>query len=357
MAPTTTSVARRLSEAPAHDFEMDVLTGLGGDTKSLPSKYFYDAAGSELFERITGVQEYYVTRSEIGILTGNGRAIGSLFPPGCALVELGAGSSRKSRILLASTDRIACYVPVDISGEFLRQDAARLKGDFPDLAIHPVVCDFTEEFDLPHEIAGLSRVGFFPGSTVGNLVPQAAGALLRHIGRMLGRSAILLVGVDLVKERCILAKAYDDAEGVTAQFNLNILRRINRELRGTFNLDAFEHRAFFNEADSRVEMHLVSKRRQDVQVSGRVFRFHAHETIHTENSYKYTIESFQRLARRSGWSMAGVWSDSLFSVHALANVAAEANALWPKQKDGSGLPDRCAFTHTSGNSSLYDEIG
>lgn len=314
-----TNVASKFCGKTTHDFEMDVLAGLGGHAKSLPSKYFYDAAGSELFERITGVQEYYVTRSEIGILTANGAAIGSLFPPSCALVELGAGSSRKSRILLASTNRIGCYVPVDISGEFLRRDAARLKGDFADLAVCPVVCDFTEHFDLPDEIAPLSRVGFFPGSTIGNLEPREAGFLLQHIGRMLGRNAVLVVGVDLVKERRVLAKAYDDAQGVTAQFNLNILRRINRELGATFNLEAFEHCAFFNEAESRVEMHLVSKRRQDVQVRGCVFRFFTGETIHTENSYKYTIGSFQYLARQSGWSPCGVWSDGLFSVHALVN--------------------------------------
>jgi len=298
---------------------MDVMTGLGGDAKSLPSKYFYDAAGSALFERITGVQEYYVTRSEMSILSSNGRAIGSLFPPGCALVELGAGSSRKSRILLASTSNIACYVPLDISGEFLRQDAARLKGDFPELAVCPVVCDFTEHFDLPEEIARLRRVGFFPGSTIGNLEPQQAGRLLQHIGRMLGPDVVLVVGIDLIKERHILDKAYDDAQGITAQFNLNVLRRINRELGATFNLDAFQHHAFFNERESRVEMHLVSKCRQDVHVGGQVFRFLVGETIHTESSYKYTVASFQDLAKHNGWSTRGVWSDGLFSVHALAN--------------------------------------
>jgi dimethylhistidine N-methyltransferase len=200
-----------------------------------------------------------------------------------------------------------------------------------------VVCDFTESFDLPDEIAGLPRVGFFPGSTIGNLKPREAGGLLQHIGRALGQGAVLVVGVDLVKDRRVLAKAYDDAEGVTAQFNLNLLRRINRELGATFNLDGFRHRALFNEAESRIEMHLVSKRRQDVQVSGEIFRFFTGETIHTENSYKYTIGSFQHLARRSGWSTLSVWSDGLFSVHALANVAAEARHIVAQAKEEQTL--------------------
>lgn len=313
------SGARTLCEASVGNFEGDVLDGLRREAKSLPSKYFYDAAGSALFERITRVPDYYVTRSEIGILNDNAMAIGSLLPASSALVELGAGSSRKARILLASTNNIAGYVPVDISGDFLKQDAARLKADFPGLAVHPVICDFTGHFELPEAIARLPRVGFFPGSTIGNLEPQEAVRLLKHIGRMLGQDAVLVVGVDLVKERRIFAKAYDDDQGVTAQFNLNILRRINRELGATFNLDAFEHRAFFNAAESRVEMHLVSKRRQDVHVSGRVFRFLTGETIHTENSYKYTVESFHNLAGRSGWVSLDVWTDGLFSVHAFGN--------------------------------------
>jgi L-histidine Nalpha-methyltransferase len=302
-----------------YDFELDVIAGLGGGAKRLPSKYFYDADGSALFERITGVREYYVTRSEIGILNDKRLEIGSLFPSNCALIELGAGSSRKSRILLGATASIAAYVPLDISGDFLQNDVAKLRSDFPYLAVHPVVCDFTEEFDLPEAIASLPRVGFFPGSTVGNLEPREARRLLQYIGKALGNNAILVVGVDLVKDSRILTNAYDDAAGVTARFNLNLLKRINRELEGNFNLKAFQHRAFFNEVESRVEMHLVSMYPQEVCVGERIFRFRAGETIHTENSYKYTMESFQKLAGESGWSTLGSWTDNLFSVHAFAN--------------------------------------
>jgi L-histidine Nalpha-methyltransferase len=306
---------------PASDssLEADVVAGLGNRMKTLPSKYLYDAAGSALFESITGLQEYYVTRSEIGILSGSASAIGSLFPSNCALVELGAGSSRKLRILLGATASIGAYVPVDISGDFLREDIIKLRADFPHLAVHPLVCDFTEAFELPEAITLSPRVGFFPGSTIGNFEPEEAGRLLQHFGRALGKDAILLVGVDLVKEGHILNKAYDDSQGVTARFNLNLLRRINRELEANFNPEAFQHRAFYDERQMRVEMHLVSKCRQEVRVRGRVFRFFAGETIHTENSYKYTAESFQSLADRSGWCAVEYWTDNLFSVHALVN--------------------------------------
>jgi len=315
---TSLTEDREFIQGRDRDFEIDVLVGLGHERKWLPSKYFYDADGSALFERITGVREYYVTRSEIDILNCNRLAIGSMFPSNCALIELGAGSSRKSRILLGATASIAAYVPVDISGDFLHDDVAKLKGDFPRLAIHPIVGDFTRELQLPDAISSLPRVGFFPGSTIGNYEPHEARRLLRHVWKMFGGKAILVIGVDLVKEGRILASAYDDAEGVTARFNLNLLKRINRELEANFDLTVFQHRAFFNEAKSRVEMHLVSTRRQEVRVAGRMFQFYRGETIHTENSYKYTMDSFQRLAGESGWSTLGFWTDNLFSVHALA---------------------------------------
>ena len=300
-------------------FVVDVVRGLGKKTRSLPTKYFYDAAGSALFERITRLPEYYVTRSEIDILYKNRLAIGSLLPSRCALVELGAGSSRKSRILLTATTNIAAYAPVDISGDFLHEDVAKLKSDFPHLAIHPIVRDFTKRFDLPEAIASSPHVGFFPGSTIGNFEPHEAGRLLHHIGETVRNGAILVVGVDLIKDHDTLNNAYNDAEGVTARFNLNLLKRINRELGANFDLGAFRHHAFYNEMKNRVEMHLVSKRRQEVRVKGRVFQFNADETIHTENSYKYTVDSFQKLAHGSGWSALGFWSDGLFSVHAFTN--------------------------------------
>ena len=313
-------VARpRTTPAGKSSFEVDVVSGLSSKAKSLPSKYFYDATGSALFARITELTEYYVSRSEIGILSSNALAIGSLCPSNCALIELGAGSSRKSRILLGSTTSIGAYVPVDISGDFLQEDLIRLRKDFPHLAVHPLVCDFTEHFDLPEDIGSSPRVGFFPGSTIGNFEPQEAGRLLRHVGKTFGEGAVLVVGVDLVKDSLVLSRAYDDGQAVTARFNLNLLKRINRELDANFNLEAFKHRAFYNERESRVEMHLVSRCSQEVRVRGRVFHFGAGETIHTENSYKYTVESFQRLAAVGGWSPLASWSDGLFSVHALAN--------------------------------------
>ena len=309
--------AKKANPAKDHEFEIDVTAGLNKKAKSLPSKYFYDIEGSALFESITGVREYYVTRCEIGLLRANRLAIGSLFPASCALIELGAGSSRKSRILLGATTSIAAYVPVDISGDFLEADVAKLRSDFPRLTVQPIVCDFTREFHLPEGVSSLPRVGFFPGSTIGNYEPHEAGRLLRHVAKTFGKSSILILGVDLVKDVRVLARAYDDAAGVTARFNLNLLKRINRELGANFDVEAFRHSAFFNEAESRVEMHLVSTRRQEVCVAGKLFRFYAGETIHTENSYKYTVESFQKLASESGWSTIRVWTDDLFSVHAL----------------------------------------
>jgi dimethylhistidine N-methyltransferase len=299
-------------------FAADVVAGLTAKPKRLSPKYFYDTAGSALFDRITHLDEYYPTRCELGILRDNAPAIASLFPPGCALIEFGAGSSRKARILLGAAASIEAYVPVDISGDFLRQDAAQLRRDFPHLAVHPLVEDFTKTFDLPADIAALPRVGFFPGSTIGNFEPHEACGFLRHAGGLLGAGAVLVIGVDLVKDKEILFRAYNDADGVTAKFNLNLLARINRELGANFDLEAFEHHAFYNSEQHRIEMHLASTRRQKVRVNGATIDFRAGETIHTENSYKYTVESFQAMARGSGWSPRAVWTDRMFSVHALS---------------------------------------
>jgi dimethylhistidine N-methyltransferase len=298
-------------------FAADVIAGLTAKPKNLPPKHFYDLAGSALFDRITKLPEYYPTRCELGLLKDNAAAIASLFPPGCALIEFGSGSSRKARILLRATATVEAYVPVDISGDFLQQDAAQLRRDFPRLAVYPLVADFTEPFAIPADIAALPRVGFFPGSTIGNFEPHEACRFLRHAGDELGMNAVLVVGVDLVKDAGILYRAYNDADGVTAKFNLNLLTRINRELGADFNLGAFEHHAHFNSEKNRIEMHLASTKRQKVRVNGATIDFRAGETIHTENSYKYTVESFQALARGSGWSPLKVWTDGLFSVHAL----------------------------------------
>jgi dimethylhistidine N-methyltransferase len=311
------AVTARRPAAMPDGLAADVVAGLTAKPKTIPPKYFYDLAGSALFDRITQLPEYYPTRCEIGILKDNAAAIASLFPPGCALIEFGSGSSRKARILLGAAATVGAYVPVDISGDFLNQELAQLRRDFPHLAIYPLVEDFTQPFDIPAEIAALPRVGFFPGSTIGNFEPHEACKLLRNIGAVLGTGAVLVVGIDLVKDAGILYRAYNDAEGVTAKFNLNLLTRINRELGANFDLAAFEHHALYNGEQRRIEMHLASTKRQKVRVNGVSIDFRAGDTIHTENSYKYTIESFQALARGSGWSPVKTWSDGLFSVHAL----------------------------------------
>jgi dimethylhistidine N-methyltransferase len=299
------------------EFAADVIAGLSAKPKRLPPKYFYDLAGSSLFDRITGLPEYYPTRSELSLLEEHAPAMASLLPPGAALIEFGAGSSRKARILLGAAASVEAYVPIDISGDFLRQDAARLHRDFAHLAIHPVVADFTILTEPPAEIARLPLAGFFPGSTIGNFEPHEAAAFLRRAGRILGPGAVLIVGVDLAKAPDILYRAYNDAEGVTAKFNLNLLARINRELGANFDLTAFEHHAFYNVDKSRIEMHLASTKRQKMRIGEVTIDFRAGETIHTENSYKYSIDSFQALAHGSGWSPLKAWTDGLFSVHAL----------------------------------------
>jgi dimethylhistidine N-methyltransferase len=228
------------------------------------------------------------------------------------------------RILLEAAPTIAAYVPVDISAEMLAQEAQALRHDFPRLAVEPVEADFTQPFALPAAVTSGARTGFFPGSTIGNFEPHEACAFMRHAGRMLGEGAHLIIGVDLVKDPVVLNAAYNDKAGITAQFNLNLLARINRELGGDFDLDGFSHKAFYNSVRSRIEMHLVSKRRQKLRVAGRMIDFRAGETIHTENSYKYTLESFGALARGSGWTPAAVWTDAgaNFSIHALVNESA-----------------------------------
>jgi dimethylhistidine N-methyltransferase len=304
-------------------FAHDVLAGLSAKPKRLSPKYFYDEIGSELFEQITKLPEYYPTRCELAILRDHAADIARLVPDTAALIEFGSGSTRKARMILAAAPSIAAYVPVDISSEMLLQEAAELKRDFPQLAVLPVEADFTKPFRLPRGINGHPRVGFFPGSTIGNFEPHDAAAFLRHVAGRLESGAVLIIGVDLIKDAKILNAAYDDAAGVTAQFNLNLLTRINRELGGNFDLDAFCHQAFFNTERRRVEMHLASRKRQKARVAGRSFEFRGGETIHTENSYKYTVESFTAMARGSGWTPVASWTDAngYFSVQALTVTA------------------------------------
>ena len=322
------SLARQRRLPPKADeasaFQADVLAGLSAMPKRLPPKYFYDGAGSQLFERITELPEYYPTRCELRILRDHARDIAKLIPAGAALVEFGSGSSRKARILLRAAPVLAAYVPVDICGEMVEQEAAELRPDFPGLKVLPVCADITHPFALPAEAkAAPVRVGFFPGSTIGNFEPHEAAAFLRNAGRILGAGATLIIGADLIKPVEVLNAAYNDAAGVTAKFNLNLLKRINRELGGDFKLDTFEHRAFYNRERHRIEMHLASLKRQKVKVAGETVDFRAGETIHTENSYKYSIASLGALARGVGWQPAAVWTDErdYFSIQAFALTA------------------------------------
>jgi dimethylhistidine N-methyltransferase len=324
LAPTP---RQQPQNADTSAFEGDVLAGLSATPKRLPPKYFYDGTGSLLFERITELPEYYPTRTEIQILRERAAKIARLVEPGAALVEFGSGSSKKARIMLRALPKLAAYVPVDICGEMIEQEALDLRPDFPGLEVLPVTADITQNFALPRPAqVAPARVGFFPGSTIGNFEPHEAAAFLRNAGRILGAGATLIVGADLIKPVDILNAAYNDAAGVTAKFNLNLLVRINRELGGTFKLDTFEHHAFYDRERHCIEMHLVSLKRGKVQVAGETVEFRAGETIHTENSYKYSIESLGALARGAGWQPAAVWTDErkYFSIQAftLANTRA-----------------------------------
>jgi dimethylhistidine N-methyltransferase len=315
-----TALARKIVVDPATtQFATDVVAGLTETPKRLSPKYFYDSAGSALFEQITTLPEYYPTRTEIGILKERAGDIAALIQPGAALVEFGSGSSTKTRIVLSTAKSLAAYVPVDISEQFLHQQMAGLRREYSKLAVLPVVADFTKPFDLPDAVRIMPRVGFFPGSTIGNFEPHEAAAFLSHAGRILGRGATFIVGVDLVKDAQVLKKAYNDSQGITANFNLNLLTRINRELGAKFNPACFEHHAFFNRDRSRIEMHLASLKRQRIKVCGECIDFRAGETIHTENSYKYSVESLGALARGAGWTPVAAWTDpdKYFSVHAL----------------------------------------
>jgi dimethylhistidine N-methyltransferase len=309
-------------------FADDVLAGLAADPKRLSPKYFYDHAGSELFQRITALPEYYLTRTETGILEANAAAIAKLIPPDAAMVEFGAGSAAKTRILLRAAPQVTAYVPLDISGEYLGTVTARLQQEMPALKVLPVEADFTKPFVLPPALGARPRIGFFPGSTIGNFEPHEANTLLRHAATMLGPGALFIVGVDLVKDSDVLTAAYNDSAGITAAFNLNLLARINRELGGEFNLAGFCHRAFYNQEQRRIEMHLVSLGRQKVRVCGKSFDFRRGETIHTENSYKYTVELFRSHARGAGWTTAATFMDpqNYFSVHALRAKSAAKDA-------------------------------
>jgi dimethylhistidine N-methyltransferase len=288
-------------------FAADVLAGLSKPKKELAAKYFYDAEGSRLFEEITDLPEYYPTRTEIALLRDKAAEMAQAIPDGAALVEFGSGASTKTRILLDAAPKLGAYVPIDISSSALDAAAASISADYPGLEVAPLVDDFTRALALPAAVAGRPRIGFFPGSTIGNFRPAEVVDFLSGAHRLLGDGAGFLVGIDLVKDEATLVAAYDDAAGVTAAFNLNVLARINRELRGTFDLDGFAHRALWNAEESRIEMHLVATREQAAEAAGGKFSFREGESIHTENAYKFTVERFADLAEQAGWKLERVW--------------------------------------------------
>jgi len=289
-------------------FRRDVLNGLAARPRTIPARWFYDRAGSELFEAITALPEYYLTRTERSLLENAAGEIAALAGPGRAIVEFGSGSSAKTTILLAAT-RPAAYVPIDISRDFLLESAARLAKTFSGLPIYPVDRDFTEALRLPEALDGAPRLGFFPGSTIGNLLVPDAVDLLRRMAAALGDGAMLLIGVDRIKDPSVLLPAYDDAQGVTAAFNLNLLHRINRELGGSAPVDAFRHVVRWNDAEARIEMHLEAARDVQFEVEGCRFAIAKGETIHTENSLKYGPRDASVLLRAGGWTPIADWTD------------------------------------------------
>jgi L-histidine Nalpha-methyltransferase len=296
-------------------FLADVLAGLRQERKAIPARWFYDHRGSELFEEITRLPEYYPTRVETALLARHCAEVREIVGPGRAVVEFGSGSSVKTPHLLAAIAPSA-YVPIDISGDFLRESAKVLAERFGDLAIHPVEANFMRAVALPDALEPLPKLGFFPGSTIGNLVPRSAVDLLRSMVETLGIGSMLLIGMDLVKDREVLVRAYDDAAGVTAAFNLNLLHRINFELGGDIPVDAFSHRAVWNDTWSRIEMHLVADRSVSFTIAGAAFEMAAGETIHTENSHKYRPRSARQLLAAGGWTPLREWrdDDDMFSL-------------------------------------------
>ena len=296
----------------------EVHRGLGVTPKAIPPKFFYDERGSQLFDRICEQPEYYPTRTEIGILQHNARAIADLAGRGALLIELGSGASKKVRLLLEALQP-AAYLGVDISRDFLKASTERLAQDYPWLEVHAACADFSSGLSLPQCPASCRRLAFYPGSSIGNFEPEEAVTFLRGVKSLLGEDGAMLIGVDLKKDKALLDAAYNDARGVTAAFNLNLLHRIRNELDGDINPDDFVHRAFYDEARGRVEMHLVSKEARIVRVEERSYQFAAGESIHTECSYKYGISEFQALAHEAGYCAQAVWTDErgLFSVHYL----------------------------------------
>jgi dimethylhistidine N-methyltransferase len=316
--------AARTAQPPASRFAHDVLEGLARRRRSIPCRWLYDHRGSQLFEQIAAVPEYYPTRTEVALLQQCAAAIAEAAGSGAALIELGSGSSRKTPLVLGALPRPALYMPIDLAEASVAEAATLLAARFPAVEVRPLVADFTTLDSLPLPAATGRRVVFFPGGTIGNLTPEDASQLLERLGRLVGLGALLVVGVDHTRDPAALVAAYDDRAGITAAFNLNLLRRINRELQGDFDLAGFAHRACFDAAEPRVEMHLVATRAQRVHVLGQAFDFAAGESIHTENAYKPSLFQFLALAHRAGWAQRQLWMGAAagYAVHVLENVLA-----------------------------------
>lgn len=288
----------------------EVLQGLSDSYKTLPCKYLYDEKGSELFDRICELDEYYPTRTELKIMRDNIPEILQFIPPNSLLIELGSGSSLKTRMLLDNHPDLAGYVPVDISEEFLLDTAEKLRNRYPEIPIMPMVADYTHPFEITDlNLQHDHVVVYFPGSTIGNFLPEQAETFLRQISSICENEGGLLIGVDLKKDSKILERAYNDSDGITAAFNMNILSRLNRELDANFDTDAFRHEAVYNQALGRVEMHLISLQEQDINVGEDIIHFNKGESIHTENSYKYEISGFSKMAENAGFTPQRVWTD------------------------------------------------
>jgi L-histidine Nalpha-methyltransferase len=317
--PAPAEAARAKHDAVRDDFAEAVLSGLARKERSIPCRFFYDAVGSELFEEITKLDEYYPTRAETQLLETHRGEIAGLVGAGRVLIEFGSGSSRKTSLLVGALGKVPVYIPIDIAAESLKEAATWLSEQHEGLTILPLIADFTKTRSLPRAAQRRRKLGFFSGSTIGNLGHAEAEAFLANAARLLGKGSAFLIGVDLKKPVSILIPAYNDRRGVTAAFNLNLLVRINRELDGDFDLSCFAHDAVYNERQGRIEMYLVSLAEQTVRVQGRAFAFAEGERIHTENSHKYTVAEFQALARVSGWRPVKAWTDpdQLFSLHLL----------------------------------------
>ena len=306
--PTGAATVVRIEDASGR-FRDDVVAGLTSTPKKIPSKYFYDERGSLLFEHICELDEYYLTRTELAIMRRSVPEMAEALGAGVLLIEPGSGASVKVRLLLRHLRDPAGYVPVDISGDHLLRWAHLLRKQLPSLSVLPVHADFSEPFELPSMPAAQRRVIYFPGSTIGNLAPDAAETWLARMAEVAGHRGGLLIGVDMKKDVATLEAAYNDRSGVTRAFNFNMLDRLRDELGADVNLDAFEHRAFYNEDKGRIEMHLVSEKIQTIRLRDIEVHFEAGETIHTENSYKYDLQEFNRLAAQGGWCRVKYWTD------------------------------------------------